>query len=254
MKQGSYRLIWSINLRSLYELKKGGLKIVLCSQSTRVWCQPVENNVSRASCRGRWRKEIMASLDDLALLPLGTSCSTCLSVTDTSEWEQPTWRSSHPYVQVSFPIQITLWDECDVSAQLKCTGKIPDNISIIISLGTLENWGLLQKGPVQAISILPCYPKLEQRGLGYARLSSDSNSGTYPLLISCHCKGYMKSAEGVAQQLFKTTLNLETKQNGITLSRKFLCLEIPDDKRVSWLVFFSAFKNVSIEGTHLPNT
>jgi hypothetical protein len=64
----------------------------------------------------------------------------------------------------------------------------------------------------------------------------------------------MKSAEGVAQQLFKTTLNLETKQNGITLSRKFLCLEIPDDKRVSWLVFFSAFKNVSIEGTHLPNT
>lgn len=36
---------------------------------------------------------------------------------------------------------------------------------------------------------------------------------TYPLLISCHCKGYMKSAEGVAQQLFKTTLNLEMKQN-----------------------------------------
>lgn len=34
-------------------------------------------------------------------------------------------------------------------------------------------------------------------------------SSTYPLLISCHCKGYMKSAEGVAQQLFKTTLNLE---------------------------------------------
>lgn len=38
-------------------------------------------------------------------------------------------------------------------------------------------------------------------------------SSTYPLLISCHCKGYMKSAEGVAQQLFKTTLNLEMKQN-----------------------------------------
>ena len=36
-------------------------------------------------------------------------------------------------------------------------------------------------------------------------------SSTYPLLISCHCKGYMKSAEGVAQQLFKTTLNLEMK-------------------------------------------
>lgn len=34
-------------------------------------------------------------------------------------------------------------------------------------------------------------------------------SSTYPLLISCHCKGYMKSAEGVAQQLFKTTLNLD---------------------------------------------
>lgn len=36
-------------------------------------------------------------------------------------------------------------------------------------------------------------------------------SDTYPLLMSCHCKGYMKSAEGVAQQLFKTTLNLGMK-------------------------------------------
>lgn len=41
----------------------------------------------------------------------------------------------------------------------------------------------------------------------------DPENGTYPLLISCHCKGYMKSAEGVAQQLFKTTLNLKMKQN-----------------------------------------
>lgn len=36
-------------------------------------------------------------------------------------------------------------------------------------------------------------------------------SDTHPLLISCHCKGYMKSADGVAQQLFKTTLNLAMK-------------------------------------------
>lgn len=54
-------------------------------------------------------------------------------------------------------------------------------------------------------------------------------TGTHPLLISCHCKGYMKSADGVAQQLFKTTLNLETEGSGTTVSHRFLCLEISGD-------------------------
>lgn len=58
--------------------------------------------------------------------------------------------------------------------------------------------------------------------LSWARVALDGSgpssqpygpeSHTYPLLISCHCKGYMKSADGVAQQLFRTTLNLERKQ------------------------------------------
>lgn len=55
----------------------------------------------------------------------------------------------------------------------------------------------------------PSYPRVAPDSLGSTCAPKGS---TYPLLISCHCKGYMKSADGVAQQLFKTTLNLEMKQ------------------------------------------
>lgn len=40
----------------------------------------------------------------------------------------------------------------------------------------------------------------------------------------------MKSAEGVAQQLFKTTLNLDgEKKKVITLSQSVVCLEMSGD-------------------------
>lgn len=59
-KQNSWRIIWSINLRSLYELKKWVLKIAPCSWSAKAWCQPTENNVSRA-LSGAGRRRIMGS-------------------------------------------------------------------------------------------------------------------------------------------------------------------------------------------------
>lgn len=79
------------------------------------------------------------------------------------------------------------------------------------------------------------YSGRDQGTLGHCSALTPGSS-TYPLLISCHCKGYMKSAEGVAQQLFRTTLNLEIKQGDATL-KQFKHANIWRLESVGWPFF-----------------